>query len=81
MTEAQVDSVTVILKTSEEERRKEMEALDGDFGSMREVMARLREKSNLEIEQLLTDDQKKLFREIQKEAQSRQRPGRRGWRE
>ena len=81
LTEAQAESVSVVLKIADEERMKALDSLDGNFRSLREVMTRLHDKNNLEIEKLLTEDQRKAFKKIQKEAQSRQRPGRRGWRE
>lgn len=72
LTPAQVEQVKQILTKQSEETRALMQSANGDFASVREKMAPLREASNKKIEALLTSpDQKAAFVQLQKEQAER----------
>ena len=86
LTDAQKKKVTEIRAAESVERRKLFS--DGTSDSIREKMTAMREKTNKKIEAILTDEQKKKFKEMQSqrptrpqgrpggEGKGKQRPGR-----
>lgn len=86
LTDAQKKKVTEIRDAESVERRKLLSG--GNLEGMREKMTALREKTNKQIEAILTDEQKKKFKETQSqrptrpqgrpggEGKGKQRPGR-----
>lgn len=76
LTEAQFTKVDSILNAQMKEIMKIREEANGDFSSMREKMAPVREKTDKAVEALLTDEQKPEFKKILEERAQRmqQRP-------
>ena len=76
LTDAQKKKVTEIRAAESAERRKLFS--DGNSEGMREKMTAMREKTNKQIEAILTDEQKKKFKEMQSQRPTRPqgRPGR-----
>jgi Spy/CpxP family protein refolding chaperone len=80
LTEEQKKKVTAIQTEQRAETTKLFQGLrngGGDFQAIREKMTTLREKYDKQIEALLTDEQKKKFKEIQAQRSQRgqRRPG------
>ncbi|MDD8017264.1 MAG: hypothetical protein PHP42_02705 [Bacteroidota bacterium] len=66
LSDQQVTKIKVILDKQREEGRKDWEAHQGDRDAMRSAMMKRMEKSDVEIEKLLTKEQKKKYEEIKK---------------
>lgn len=73
LTEAQKKKVTEIQTAQRTEMRKLFSG--GNREGMREKMTALREKTNKQIEAILTDEQKKKFKEMQSQRSPGGRPG------
>ncbi|HIL24971.1 MAG TPA: hypothetical protein EYG19_06185 [Verrucomicrobia bacterium] len=74
LTDAQKKKVTEIRDAESVERRKLLSG--GNLEGMREKMTALREKTNKQIEAILTDEQKKKFKEMpQRPTRPQRRPG------
>jgi Spy/CpxP family protein refolding chaperone len=75
LTAQQVEQLKPILQKQSDDMRALFEKASGDFASVRPEMQQLREKTDAQIEAILTDAQKKQYAEIQKEMQARRNGG------
>ena len=73
LTDEQTKQVERIYINSQEERTKARENFDGDRRQLREIMMEYREKSNQQIEEILNENQIKIFQEYLGEQQERMR--------
>ena len=73
LTDEQTKQVERIYINLQEERTKARENFDGDRRQMREIMMEYREKTNQQIEEILNDNQIKIFQEYLGEQQERMR--------
>jgi Spy/CpxP family protein refolding chaperone len=75
LTPQQVEQLKPILQKQSDDMRALFEKANGDFASVRPEMQQLREKTDAQVEAILTDAQKKQYAEIQKEMQARRNGG------
>lgn len=69
----QVTKIKTILDKQQEEGKKDWDANQGDRDAMRALMMKRMEKSDIEIEKILTKEQKKKYQEIKKQRSDRMR--------
>jgi len=73
LTDEQTKQVEKIYINLKEERTKARENFDGDRRQLREIMMKYREKTNQQIEEILNENQIKIFQEYLGEQQERMR--------
>jgi periplasmic protein CpxP/Spy len=73
LSQEQVTKIKAILDKQQEEGKKDWDANQGDRDAMRTLMMKRMEKSDVEIEKILTKEQKKKYQEIKKQRQDRMR--------
>lgn len=78
LTDDQADQITDILKEQRNQMENLRESFDGERGQMRDKFREIREKTNTQIKELLTDEQKEKYDEFVEERQSRMRRPRPG---
>jgi len=74
LTEDQSDSVRAVLEKQGQQRRELFQNSGGDRDAMRAAMADLREETNAELAEILTEDQMAKFKEIQSQRRRRGPP-------
>jgi len=76
LTEEQTIAVEIIFEERQKETTAKMDSLMGDREAMRAFMSRQAAKTDKEIEEILTTEQKKKYEDFKKERRER-RPGQR----
>jgi len=71
LTDEQVVKVEAVLKAQTEEMTKIRENAGGDREAMRTAITELRAKTDKQVEELLTDEQKVIFKKMQEERAQR----------
>ncbi|KAA3611289.1 MAG: hypothetical protein D8M58_15075 [Calditrichaeota bacterium] len=73
LTDEQVEKIKPILEKQREQMQEMRDNFDGERSEMREAMTEIREETDKKINEVLTDEQKEKYQEIQEERRSRRR--------
>lgn len=73
LTDEQTDQIKNILEEQREQMEKLRENADGDRSQMRDLFMQVREETDTKIKEILNDEQKEKYDEIQEERRNRMR--------